>query len=82
MMDVSGTKLLVPHCITLIANRAFQGFKMLVSVAIPATVSKIGANAFTGCKQLESVTILSQAAGSSSAVDDVGGVVIGNAAFA
>lgn len=47
--DKTITKVILPDCVTAIAENAFQGCAELQYVIIPESVISVGANAFVGC---------------------------------
>jgi hypothetical protein len=54
---MAATSVTIPEGVTVIAERAFEGYENLTSVTLPEGVITIGEKAFAGCKNLTSIII-------------------------
>ena len=51
------TKAVIENSVTSIGNNAFEGYKLLTDITIPASVKTIGHYAFLGCESLKEVNM-------------------------
>ena len=50
-------KVIIPHGVTAIGDKAFYGCNSMMNVSIPDSVKSIGEYAFSGCTSMKSITI-------------------------